>query len=130
MPLAFSARCFTARHHNLPKDDCQFGCLDYPDGLLLSTKEAQPFLVLNGIQTQSSRVYNLVHALPEMTTLGVDVVRISPQEKHTESVIRLFSEVLNKQSTPEAAQAALQAVLPGEPCNGFWHGRTGQDWVE
>jgi len=24
MPLAFSARCFTARHHRLPKDDCQF----------------------------------------------------------------------------------------------------------
>src|SRR3990172_2979004 len=24
MPLAFSARCFTARHYNLPKDDCEF----------------------------------------------------------------------------------------------------------
>jgi collagenase-like PrtC family protease len=30
MPLAFSARCFTARHHNLPKDDCQFSCLATP----------------------------------------------------------------------------------------------------
>ena len=28
MPLAFSARCFTARHFNLQKDDCQFKCLE------------------------------------------------------------------------------------------------------
>ena len=33
MPLAFSARCFTARHYDLPKDDCRFCCLDHPDGL-------------------------------------------------------------------------------------------------
>jgi len=31
LPLAYSARCFTARHYNLPKDDCQFRCLDHPD---------------------------------------------------------------------------------------------------
>src|SRR5699024_4549869 len=32
MPLAFSARCFTARNRNLPKDNCQYVCLEYPDG--------------------------------------------------------------------------------------------------
>ncbi|MFA5372522.1 MAG: U32 family peptidase, partial [Sideroxydans sp.] len=26
LPLAFSARCFTARHYGLNKDDCQFKC--------------------------------------------------------------------------------------------------------
>lgn len=60
MPLAFSARCFTARHRNLPKDDCRFSCIEHPDGLLLTTRERQPFLVLNGIQTQSALVCNLV----------------------------------------------------------------------
>ena len=35
LPLAFSARCFTARHYNLQKDDCQFRCLDHPDGLTM-----------------------------------------------------------------------------------------------
>ena len=34
MPLAFSARCFTARNRNLPKDDCRFSCIEHPDGLL------------------------------------------------------------------------------------------------
>jgi len=31
MPLAFSARCFTARNRNLPKDDCGYSCLEEPD---------------------------------------------------------------------------------------------------
>ncbi len=63
MPLAFSARCFTARHRNLPKDDCQFSCLAHADGLLMRTRENEGFLVLNGTQTQSAKVYNL---LPEL----------------------------------------------------------------
>ena len=75
MPLAYSARCFTARHRNLPKDDCRFSCIDHPDGLMLKTREREEFLVLNGTQTQSARVYNLVDALDDMRTLGVDVVR-------------------------------------------------------
>ncbi|MBL8259832.1 MAG: U32 family peptidase, partial [Candidatus Competibacteraceae bacterium] len=33
LPLAYSARCFTARHHDLPKDDCRYRCLDDPEGL-------------------------------------------------------------------------------------------------
>ena len=31
MPLAFSARCFTARHHNLRKDECGFRCIEHPN---------------------------------------------------------------------------------------------------
>jgi len=38
LPLAYSARCYTARSHNLPKDDCQFKCIDYPDGRMLETR--------------------------------------------------------------------------------------------
>ena len=94
MPLAFSARCFTARQRNLPKDDCRFSCIDYPDGLPLQTKEHQPFLVINGIQTQSTLVYNLINALPSLRSAGVDVLRISPQAQHTESIIGLFDEVI------------------------------------
>ena len=44
IPLAFSARCFTARHYDLNKDDCQFKCLDHPEGMTLRTREGQPFL--------------------------------------------------------------------------------------
>ncbi|VEB45415.1 putative protease [Chromobacterium violaceum] len=53
LPLALSSRCFTARHYNLNKDDCQFRCLEHPDGLRLDTREGQHFLAINGIQTMS-----------------------------------------------------------------------------
>ncbi len=40
LPLAISARCFTARHYGLNRDECQFRCLDHPDGITLSTQRA------------------------------------------------------------------------------------------
>jgi collagenase-like PrtC family protease len=125
MPLAFSARCFTARHRNLPKDDCQFSCLDHPDGLGLRTREAEPFLVLNGTQTQSSRVYNLINELGSMRELGVDVVRLSPQSQHTEDIIDLFHAVLTQQTSPTVALQAMQAMMPDQACNGYWYGKPG-----
>jgi collagenase-like PrtC family protease len=125
MPLAFSARCFTARHRNLPKDDCQFSCLAHADGLALRTRENQPFLVLNGTQTQSSRVYNLVNEIDQMRELGVDIVRLSPQSQHTEDIIALFHAVLTQQTSPTAALQAMQAMMPDQICNGYWYGKPG-----
>lgn len=129
MPLAYSARCFTARHRNLPKDDCQFSCIAHPDGLLLSTRESEHFLVLNGTQTQSARVYNLIESLPDMQTLGVDVVRLSPQSEHMAEVVALFDAVRRGALAPSEAQAQLLPLLPEQACNGYWHGQPGLDWV-
>ncbi len=130
MPLAFSARCFTARHRNLPKDDCQFSCIDDPDGLMLKTREQESFLVLNGIQTQSARVYNLVQAMDEMQALGVDVVRLSPQAQHMPEVIAVFDAVRRGALDSEAAQARLLPLMPEQTCNGYWHGRPGMDQID
>jgi O2-independent ubiquinone biosynthesis protein UbiV len=125
MPLAFSARCFTARHLNLPKDDCRFSCMNDPDGLTLKTREGEEFLVLNGIQTQSARVYNLVDQLVAMREIGVDVVRISPQSHHTDQVIALFDAARAETLSPAQAMARLQPLMPAAGCNGYWHGRAG-----
>lgn len=125
MPLAFSARCFTARHHDLPKDDCRFSCIQYPDGLLMQTRETQNFLVLNGIQTQSARVYNLIHELDAMRALGVDMVRLSPQSQHTVRIIALFNAVIGKRMTASEAMQQMRELMPDEPCNGYWHGKPG-----
>lgn len=125
MPLAYSARCFTARHHNLPKDDCQYRCLDYPEGLALSTREGQAFLALNGIQTQSAQTCNLLAELAELRELQVDVLRISPQPEGTETVIEAFAACLRGESDPVAAAPRLNAVLPLGACDGYWHGQPG-----
>jgi collagenase-like PrtC family protease len=125
MPLAFSARCFTARNRNLPKDDCRFSCMEHPDGLVLKTRESEEFLVLNGTQTQSARVYNLVDEVGDMLALGVDVVRLSPQANDTQEVIALFDQARNRTLVPQDALARFAPLMPGASCNGYWHGRPG-----
>lgn len=127
MPLAFSARCFTARHRNLAKDDCQFACMEYPDGLPLKTRESQHFLTLNGIQTQSALVYNLVNELGVMQDLGVDVVRISPQAQHTDRIAELFRAVADKKMAGAEGLKQMEAWMPDQPCNGYWYGKPGLD---
>ncbi len=129
MPLAFSARCFTARHRNLPKDDCRFSCLDHPDGLLLQTREQENFLVLNGIQTQSARVCNLVAELPHLQAMGVDLLRLSPQSQHMAELIALWQAALQGRISPTDAAAAMQPLLPDQSCNGYWHGQPGMAQV-
>ena len=122
LPLAYSARCFTARHYNLPKDDCQFRCLDHPDGLALATREGAPFLALNGIQTQSAGVYTLIGELPALEALGVASLRLSPQSRHMDRVVAAFEAAL---AGDGAAAAGLARVMPGPPVDGYWHGRAG-----
>ncbi|MDO8286262.1 MAG: U32 family peptidase [Rhodoferax sp.] len=130
MPLAFSARCFTARHRNLPKDDCRFSCLDHPDGLMLKTREHEEFLVLNGTQTQSARVYNLVDALDDMQDMGVDVVRLSPQSQDMAEVIAVFDAARKRTLSAKDAVARLQLLMPDRGCNGYWYGQPGLDQVD
>lgn len=125
MPLAYSARCFTARHHNLPKDDCYFSCLQYPQGLMLKTRESEEFLVLNGTQTQSARVYNLLDELEDMRAMGVCVVRLSPQSQHMPEVVAVFDAVRNGRLPADQASERLQPLMPDRACNGYWHGRPG-----
>ncbi|MBK6276888.1 MAG: U32 family peptidase [Gammaproteobacteria bacterium] len=129
MPLAFSARCFTARHRNLPKDDCRFSCLAHGDGLPMRTRESEDFLVLNGIQTQSARVHNLVAEFDDLMAVGVDVLRISPQWGHTGDIVALFHDVARGARTGAQALAAMTELMPDQPCNGYWHGRPGLEMV-
>jgi collagenase-like PrtC family protease len=127
LPLAYSARCFTARSHNLPKDDCQYRCLDYPDGLTLSSQDNKPFLTLNGIQTQSARTCNLLNALPEMQQMGVDILRISPQSRHTETVIEIFHRGLEEPESVTEGMQRIESLMPMGACDGYWYGRAGME---
>ena len=129
LPLTLSARCFTARAHNLPKDDCEYRCLDYPDGQMMKTQEDAPFLVINGIQTLSARSCNLLPELSEMQSLGVDILRISPQAHHTGRVVDVYARALKGEITSEQAAKELERWIPVGACDGYWHGRPGMDIV-
>ena len=128
LPLAYSARCYTARSHNLPKDDCQFKCLDYPDGAMLKTREDQEFLVLNGIQTQSALTHQVLDQLPELKALGVDVLRISPQYKHTFQIIEIFDAARKGAPLPPLGENLL-SLLPLGACNGYLVEQAGMSFV-
>ena len=120
LPLAFSARCFTARHYGLNKDDCQFKCLDHPDGMLVNTREGQAFLTLNGIQTMSAQTESLLAQMPELMAQGIDAVRISPQATHTFQVVEAFDQARKGEAVVDNPLWAPTGLV-----NGFWFGRAG-----
>ena len=129
LPLAYSARCFTARHYNLQKDQCDYRCLAHPDGLPLRTREGQPFLTINGVQTQSAGTYNLLAELPALAAAGVDLVRVSPRVDGTMELIALFRAAIDGALDGADVSARLAPLLSDPPCNGFWYGRPGADYV-
>jgi collagenase-like PrtC family protease len=120
LPLAYSARCFTARAENRPKDDCQFCCINYPDGLALSSQAGQALFTLNGIQTMSAEVTNLLADYPGLVASGADIVRLSPRAQGMVEVIEAWQRVREGEAPP----------LFVEGCNGYWHGQAGMLRVE
>lgn len=121
LPLAFSARCFTARAHSRTKDECEFICSDFPDGITVYSREDQPFLTLNGIQTQSAAVHNLLPHIHKLRNAGVDVLRLSPQSRDFIAVVESFHDALSG-----GIKADLPApYLPGGYCDGYLDGAAG-----
>ena len=115
LPLAYSARCFTARAENRPKDQCEFCCLQYPEGISLASQEGQPLFTINGIQTLSAEVHNLLPDYSSLASHGVDIARLSPRAQQMPQVIEGWQQVRQGQLPPLAVQS----------CNGYWHGRPG-----
>ena len=125
MPLAFSARCFTARHFNLSKDDCAFRCIEHPDGLAMRTQEDGEFLTLNGVQTQSGAALDLLDQAQALAQLGVAALRVSPQSQGTLPAIAALAAA-------RAGQPRLSVTPPAGigRCNGYWWGESGNAWRE
>ncbi len=119
-PLAFSARCFTARHYDRTKDDCGLVCGEHPEGLPVTTRAGEPFLAINGVQTQSWGCANLLPAVPSMQDMGVSRLRLSPRPVDMAPVVGAFYRAIAGESVRlEEPEAARQ-------CDGYWWGDAGQ----
>ncbi|AUD78528.1 U32 family peptidase [Kangiella profundi] len=125
MPLAYSARCFTARHHDLPKDRCQFKCKDDVEGIPVRTREGDSFAQINGIQTQSGKVSNLLNHWQKLHAAGIDYARIVPVAPDT---------------TLQVIQSLTHAIACNQPqvdftddtreyCNGYWFQMAGLEMI-
>jgi collagenase-like PrtC family protease len=113
LPLAYSARCFTARSENRAKDDCQYCCINYPQGRRMNSREGERVFVLNGIQTMSGYQYNLINEIPDMQKLGVDIARVSPDSMEALQKLADF-----KRQLIEVKKYSLNKEAE---CNGYWH---------
>jgi collagenase-like PrtC family protease len=116
-PLAYSARCFTARALDVAKDQCGFRCIEHPDGLPLATREGQPFLVINGVQVQGHEVYDLGPELPELRASGIDLLRLTPQANGMAGVVERFRLAIDGAAPPARLGAR----------NGYWQGGSGME---
>lgn len=110
LPLAYSARCFTARSENKQKDECETCCINYPQGREVLSQEQQQVFILNGIQTLSGYCYNLGNELESMKDL-VDIVRVSPESEHS-------LEILSQFKANENGIAPI--AIADKSCNGYW----------
>ena len=126
IPLAWSARCYTARAEDKPKDHCDLACLADPDGRLLRTREGEPFLALNGIQTQSALTQDLAPWLDELRAAGVAFLRLSPQSQGMAEVVSHFNR-LCREGDDRGALDALAALAPVGTCDGYWRGAPGME---
>jgi len=124
LPLAWSARCYTARAEDRPKDRCDLACLADPDGRLMSTREGEPFLVLNGIQTQSALTQDLGPHVEALRAAGVGVLRLSPQSAGMAGVVEAFDRLRTSGPDPVVLES-LEALAPVGTCDGYWRGEPG-----
>jgi len=125
MPLAMSARCFTARRFNRQKEDCGYACLDFADGMVLETRDGRPFLAVNGVQTLSAGAYCLAEDLEALREAGVSALRVSPHASGTLEVLSALRAAGDGALTGAQARETIAAHAPGALWNGFWHGRPG-----
>lgn len=129
LALAFSARCFTARADNVPKDACGLRCREDPEGRLMETQDGQPLFVANGVQIQSAAPCNLAGELGTLRAMGVDLLRVVPDASTTEAAVAILAEAVSGRRDPAEAAEALAALRPGiGACNGYWHGGAGLEW--
>ncbi|GAA5214353.1 U32 family peptidase [Corallincola platygyrae] len=117
LPLAYSARCFTARSEDRPKDKCEKCCINYPQGRGVDSQEGERLFTLNGLETQSGLSYNLKNEMPTMAEF-VDIARISPEQLDIAPVVTAFKQQL---------EAPAFEPLTKQECNGYWHKVAGMD---
>jgi collagenase-like PrtC family protease len=75
---------------------------------------------LNGIQTMSADVTNLLADYPGLVSSGADLLRLSPRAEGMVEVVRAYDQVRQGATPP----------LYVEGCNGYWHGQAGMLRVE
>ncbi|MFQ3229253.1 U32 family peptidase [Reinekea sp.] len=121
IPLALSARCFTARALDLPKDKCQRKCIDYPVGIPVDSQEDERLFTINGIQTLSGDILDLRSEVTEMQAMGVDRIRVVPSQIDMRDILDDYCQAANGKQLAPAKNELF--------CNGYWYGQAGKSHI-
>lgn len=78
----------------------------------MKSQEAQDVFTINGIQTLSGSIYNLLPQPGAMEKLGVDILRLSPEQGDMPQVIQQFDQLRTTGKTNFRIDS-------GEFCNGY-----------
>ncbi|HXE40062.1 MAG TPA: U32 family peptidase, partial [Azonexus sp.] len=84
-------------------------------------RDGQDFLTINGIQTMSAQSYNLLHEIPDMLAMGIDIIRISPQKDHIDAIIAAFDAARKGEAVSISSAGWNASGL----VDGYWFGDAG-----
>ncbi len=129
LPVGISSTCLTMRslgRNGNNNGQCGAVCRDYPEGMVLEAGD-EPLYRIEGPQTLSAATYCLVEYLPQLEKAGVHTVRILPQWSHTDRIVRIYRDVLDRRREARDAREELKELSPGALCNGWCLGKAG--WI-
>ena len=130
VPLAISARCYHARTYGLHKSNCQFVCADHKNGMNVETLDGENFLAINGCQTLSHTVNNLIGELDGLQSMGLNAFRVWPHAVDMGVIGQTFRDVLDGvKSAPEARKELGEQISFAPFSNGFYHNEEGAVYV-
>lgn len=130
MSLALSGRCYHARAHGKTRDGCQFVCDREQDGMVISTLDEAPFLVVNGSQVLSYTWLTLLGVIGALKRAGVTRFRLAPHSCDMVQVSSIFRRVVDGALAEDEGFAELVAAVPdADFANGFYFGQPGHSWT-
>ncbi|MEE9542217.1 MAG: U32 family peptidase [Thermodesulfobacteriota bacterium] len=129
LPLAFSWRCYTSRAFGLTADNCEFDCRKFPDGMEINSLDNEPLFTINGKSILSNSTCTLIEQIDELKAMGASALRVSPQSKDTDKVVKIFKERIDSKIDNETAVSGLKDITGGGLTNGWFKGAAGKDYI-
>lgn len=130
LPVAFSWRCYTARSLALSKANCAIVCKKYPEGMPLETMDGMPIFNINGTQLMSAQKVCMAGELDTLKSLGIEYLRIIPQERHTADIIDTFGKLTEGVITGKDAVESLKVYSQDGLTNGWFNGQAGWKYID
>ncbi|THB73823.1 MAG: U32 family peptidase [Gammaproteobacteria bacterium] len=121
LPLAISARCYSARSEGINKENCDNVCNKTPYGYAVNTTENKDFLRINGTQTMSGAIHNALNGWKAAEAAGIESLRISPANTDMKQVV----EQTHKMLEGEIASVEIELDSRERFCKGFAFDRAG-----